>query len=234
MKASDVMTREVKIIGPDKSAQAAAKLMIDNRISGLPVVSDNGEVIGMLSESDLMHRVELGTDDKSGSWSLLFSDPSSIAEKFKKSHGRKVHDIMARPVISVDAEADLGEVADMLDFRKINRVPVMRGEQLVGIITRSDLVRAFSRADTSAVLARANVEAIHQLIDQRLKALSWLDATYLNLTILDGVVHLSGYVQSKQHLDALKILIGETPGVVATESSVAIGTPVLGLDDVTR
>jgi len=141
---------------------------------------------------------------------------------------------MGRPVISVDAEADLGEVADMLDFRKINRVPVMRGEQLVGIITRSYLVRAFSRADTSAVLTRANVEAIHQLIDQRLKALSWLDATYLNLTILDGVVHLSGYVQSKQHLDALKILIGETPGVVVTEPSVAIGTPVLGLDDVTK
>lgn len=232
MKASDVMTKNVITAHPNMSVREAAMLMENRKISGLPVVSEHGEVLGILSEADLIHRMELDTDDQPARWSGYFAHPEAMAEKFTKSHGTKAHDVMARPVVSVEAEADISDVANILDDRGLKRLPVMRDSKLVGIITRRDLVRALARTTISSPVTEPHGATLRAVIDQEMKALPWLDTSYLNMTVLDGVVRVRGYVQSEQHFDALRVLIEGTPGVVTVETSLTVGLPTLNWDGV--
>ena len=231
MKARDVMTRDVLTAYPDMTVQDAAAVMAEKHISGLPVVTKEGEVIGIISEGDLIHRAELGTGDEPANWSRYFTDPKRMAEAFAKAHGAKVRDVMTRPVHSVDVDADLHDVADALEAHRMKRVPVMSGGKLVGIIARSDLVRALSRAVVTSSPEPRQGGNLREVIEREMKALSWLDTSYLNMTVFDGVVRLRGFVQSNEHLDALRILLEGTSGVVAVETSnVSIGTPALNWD----
>jgi CBS domain-containing protein len=230
MKASDVMTKNVITAHPNMSVREAAIIIAHEKISGLPVVSENGGVLGIFSEADLIHRMELGTDGQPARWSGYFAHPEAMAEKFTKAHGMKVHDVMSRPVVSVEAEAELADVADTLDDRGLKRLPVMRDGKLVGIITRRDLVRALTRAAITSPISKPHGAALRKAIEQKMNALSWLDTSYLNMTVLDGVVRVSGYVQSEQHRDALRVLIEGTPGVAVVETSLTVGLPTLNWD----
>ena len=231
MKASDVMTRNVVTVHPGMSVQAAAMLMANKGISGLPVVSKDGELLGILSESDLIHRVELGSDGKTRPrWSAYFAHPEEMAKKFTKAHGGKVHDVMSRPVVYVEADADLADVADTLDDRGLKRLPVMQDGGLVGIITRRDLVRALTRVDLVPPVSKPYGAVLRKAIEQEMRALPWLDTSYLSMTVLEGVVRVRGYVQSEEHREALKVLIEGTPGVVAVEMSLTVGLPTLNWD----
>mgnify|MGYP001818355052 CR=1 FL=1 len=233
MKAFDIMTEKVQTVTPDMSVLEAAALMAEKHISGLPVVSEHGEVIGIVSESDLIHRAEIGTDRQPTRWLGYFPKPEEMAEQFTKAHGHKVHDVMARPVVSVEADADITEVADTLDHYGYKRLPVMKAGTLVGIIARSDLVRALSHAEVSAAKAPRPTTPLRETIERSMKTLPWLDTSYLNMTVFDGVVRLRGYVQSEQHLEALKVLLEDVPDVVAVETQhVSVGLPSLNWDGV--
>ena len=230
MKARDIMTKDVVTAHPGMSVKEAAKLMIQKGISGLPVVAKSGNVVGILSEADLMHRTELGEDGSRLTWADYFVHSQDMAERFTKAHASKVHDVMARPVVSIDADAELADVADTLEDRGVKRLPVMDGDTLVGIITRRDLVKAYSRSVTKSPASKSGGAALRSVIEQKMKALPWLDISYLNMSVLDGVVRVRGYAQSKKHEDALRVLIEETPGVVAVEMSVTAGLPALNWD----
>ena len=139
--------------------------------------------------------------------------------------------MMSRPVVSVESDADIGEVADTMDHYGYKRLPVMKDGSLVGIIARSDLVRALSRAEVSAAKAPRPSVPLRETIERAMKTLPWLDTSYLNMTVFDGVVRLRGYVQSKQHLDALKVLLEDVPGVVDVRTQLlSVGTPALNWD----
>lgn len=231
MKARDIMTKNVITADPGISVRQAAMLMAEKNISGLPVVSKNGEVLGILSEADLIRRIELGTDNRPSRWPGFFAHSEQLAEKFTKARAKVVHDVMTRQVVSVDADADVSEVAATLDDRGLKRLPVMENDALVGIITRRDLVRALSRTDSPSAGGKPSGAALRKSIEQEMKALPWLDASYLNISVLDGVVRVRGYVQSKQHRDALRVLIEGIPGVEAVETSaLTIGLPTLNWD----
>ena len=231
MKAQDIMTRVVQTAAPDMTVVQAAMLMADRHISGLPVVARNGEILGIVSESDLLHREELGTDEQRTGWSAWFLKPEEMAEKFAKAHGKKVHDVMSRPVVSVEAETELADVAETLDRHHVKRAPVLRDGLLVGIIARSDIVRALSRARTSSPKPEQPGETLREAIGREMKALPWLDTSYLNMTVLDGVVRLRGYVQSEEHRHALRVLLEGLHGVVAVnDDNVTIGLPTLTWD----
>ena len=101
MKARDIMTREVFTVRPETSIYDIAAVMVEKRISGLPVVTEDGKVIGILSESDLLHRTETGTERKHKWWFRTFADSASMAREYAKAHGRKAHDVMSRYVVSV-------------------------------------------------------------------------------------------------------------------------------------
>lgn len=231
MRAKDVMTKDVVSVGPDASVHKAAGVMAARRISGLPVINEAGEVLGIVSETDLLHRVELGTGDTPRSWAALFGQKEEdAARSFARVHGTKVHEVMSRPVVSVAADAELADVADTFDRYKIKRVPVVSGGRIEGMITRSDLVRALSLSQPPRKTPAGSSAQVHQAITEALKQQPWLDTSYLNLTVKDGVVCASGYVASEEDRKALAVLINEVAGVERIDDQLKVGKPELGWD----
>lgn len=230
MKAHDVMTKDVASIGPDASVQRAAGVMAGRRISGLPVVTRDGEIIGIISESDLLHRVELGTAAAPARLTAYFADPEETARQFAKAHGAKVHEVMSRPVVSVDANTDLAEVADTLDRYGIKRLPVLKDGRLAGMITRSDLVRALTRVQPAAPSAQESAGAIHEAITSSLHRQPWLETSYLNVSVAGGLVRVGGFIRSEEEREALRVLIEQVPGVSEIDDNLTVGLPELGWD----
>lgn len=153
MRAVDVMTTKVITVDPDASVLAVAKLLSEQAISGVPVVDAAGQLVGIVSEGDLLHRVETGTERHRGEplagrrrswWLETIGSPRELARDFLKSHGRTAADVMTREVISVTETAELADVAMLLETKRIKRVPVLRDGKLVGIVSRANLVRALA------------------------------------------------------------------------------------------
>ena len=146
MQAREIMTTTVVTVTPQTPVGELARLMTEHRISGVPVVTGDGRLLGLVSETDLLHRPETGTERRRKWWLALFQDSDMQARDYVKQHGRTAHDVMSRYVISVQPDDDLGRVADVLERNNIKRVPVLDKQGgLVGIITRGDLVRALAR-----------------------------------------------------------------------------------------
>jgi CBS domain-containing protein len=228
MKAQDIMTRDVATVTPDAPVRDLAALMMEKHISGVPVLTDNGKIIGIVSESDLLHRAEVGTERKHKWWFRAFGDSDALAREFAKAHGLKAHDVMSRYVVSIRDDAELADVADILDSRRIKRVPVLREGRLVGIITRGDLVRALSQVQISKAAKRIDNAALHKTLHDRIRAQSWLNDSYINLTVNDGVVELWGLVVSTDQHRALLALVEETDGVSRVEDKLSVAGPLRG------
>src|SRR5690349_16166732 len=147
MRAMDIMTTDVITVDPDMTVQDLAKLLAERGISGAPVVDASGRLVGIVSEGDLLHRAEIGTArrhrERRRSW-WLDDFASDLARDYIRSHGRTVKDIMTRDVVTVTEDIDLGEVAALLEAKRIKRVPVTRDGKVIGIITRANLVRALA------------------------------------------------------------------------------------------
>lgn len=232
MKAQDVMTKSVATVRPDTSIQDIAALMVEKHISGIPVVGDDGKVVGMVSQSDLLHRAEVGTERKHKWWFRILADNKDMAREYAKAHGMRASDVMSRYVISVKADAELSDVAEILDNNRIKRVPVMDGDRLVGIITRGDLVRALSLSQLAKGASKVKVEngALHKTLQQRIRSQPWLgaDQSHINLAISDGVVELWGYVETEDQHTALRALVEETEGVGKVIDKLMVGVPTRG------
>ena len=153
MQARDIMTERVITVGPETTVREIATLLLERRISAVPVVEESGEIVGIVSEGDLIHRNEIGTELRGRSWWLrLFDDSAALAERYSKSHGAKARDVMTRDVVSVDETVSLADIAELLETKHIKRVPVIRDGRLAGIVSRADLVRAL------AAIPRAPIE----------------------------------------------------------------------------
>jgi CBS domain-containing protein len=142
MQAIDVMRRDIVTVLPSDTVEHAARLMLEHRVSGLPVTDGQGSVVGVVTEADLLHRVENDTDRSPPLWQLIFASPERLAAEFVKSTGRRVKDVMTREVFTVRDTALLAEIAELFDRKKIKRAPVLSDGKLVGIVTRTDLLRA--------------------------------------------------------------------------------------------
>ncbi len=229
MKAQDVMTKTVVTVRPDTSIRDVAALMVDKHISGIPVVGEDGKMVGIVSQSDLLHRAEVGTERKHKWWFRLLADSQDMAREYAKAHGLRASDVMSRYVISVRPDAELSDVADILDNNKIKRVPVVEGANLVGLITRGDLVRALSLSQLarSTTVKKVDNAALHKTLQQRIRAQPWLgaDQTHINLTVSDGTVEMWGYIESEDQHKALRVLVEETEGVEKVVDKMMVGVP---------
>jgi CBS domain-containing protein len=228
MKAQEIMTRNVVTVRPDSLVRDIAALMVEKHISGVPVLTDDGELIGMVSQSDLLHRAEVGTESKHKWWFRVFADSGALAREYAKSHGLKAHDIMSRYVVSVRDDAELRDVADILDKRRIKRVPVVQRDRLVGIITRGDLVRALSQVQISKAVKKIDNAALHKALYDRIRSQSWINDNYISLTVNDGVVELGGFVERADQQSALRVLVEETEGVNRVDDKISVGFPFRG------
>lgn len=223
MRAQDIMTSKVLTVKPDTTVGEIAALMARERISGVPVVDQDGRMIGIVSETDLLHRTETGTERKRKWWISLFLDTDMRARDFIKGHGHTAADVMSRFVISVRDDAGLAEVADMLDTNNLKRVPVLKAGQLVGMITRGDLVRALANAETTRSPAVGDSAKLQKLLNERIEQQSWLNPSYLNVVVTDAAVELWGFVSSEDQRRALLILVRELAGERQVGDHLAIG-----------
>ena len=232
MRAQDIMSREVVTVTPATPIGEVARLMTEKRISGIPVVTESGTVIGIVSESDLIRRAELGSEPKHKWWLALFSDPDAMAHEYAKTHGIKAQDAMSRQVVTIGENADLKEIADTLERHRVKRVPVVRDGKLAGIVSRADLVRAFSnQVQASTPSTPTTDEALQQALLDKMRAQDWLEDTYLNVTVRDGIVELRGFIGTAEQRRALRVLIEETGGLRPIDDQLTIGLPGVGPGD---
>jgi CBS-domain-containing membrane protein len=214
MKAADVMVGSVVTVRPESAVSEAVRLLSEHDVSALPVVDAAGNVVGMLSEADLLHRVEIGTEAHRPWWLEAVTPAATLAGEFAKSHGRRVDEIMTEGVISVEEETPLAEVAATLERHRIKRVPVLRDGRLVGIVSRANLVQALASAAAAHPKAHGTDRIIRAALVARLAHQTWTDFGSRNVIVSDGVAHLWGLVGSAEERTALVALAEEVLGVV--------------------
>lgn len=221
MKADEVMTRDVVTVGLDATVGEIAAILVRHRISAVPVVSGT-RLLGIVSQTDLAHRSETGTEKRRKWWLEVFADPDAQAREYLKSHGLRAQDVMTRFVVSVPENASLAEVADVLDSHRIRQVPVMSDGHLVGMISRADLVRKLAEVTVAAPATRPENGALQKAIWHEIKSQAWLQAAFVNLAVKDGVVDLWGAVDSDEQRRALRVLVEGVDGVRKVEDHVSL------------
>jgi CBS-domain-containing membrane protein len=218
MRAMDVMTSEVVTVDEDAAVQTAARLMAERGISALPVVDRHNRVIGMVSEGDLMHRAETGTERRRAWWLDMLAATNQLAADYIKSHGGKVKDVMTRDVISVTDTTAVADIAALLETKGIKRVPVLRDGRLVGIVSRANLVRALAMTiGETPRAAEADDRTIRDRLLAELRAQRWAEVAPENITVKAGVVHLWSSYMSEEEKRALIVAAESIPGVRSVE-----------------
>jgi CBS domain-containing protein len=215
MHAADVMTPDVIFAGPDTSLAELVRLMLDHDVSGVPIV-ENGRVVGMVSEGDLLRRAELGTETRPVRWLELLTSSDRLAADYAKSHGRKASEIMTRDMVTVDAATPITDVAHLLEVRHIKRVPVTRDGRLVGIVTHRNLLQALATS-LAAPAADADDRTIRDAFYAELQRQAWATPSSINAVVTDRVVHLWGIAPDETVRQAIVVVADNIPGVQAVE-----------------
>ena len=213
MKARDVMVRDVITIGPRDSVAHAAKLIAQNDVSALPVIDDHGRLVGLISEGDLMNREEIGTEIHHPWWIEAVTPGATLAAEFAKSHGKRVEEVMSENVITATEDTSLADIAALLERNRIKRVPILRDGELVGIVSRSNLVQALASNGAASTASLDTNRVIREELLSRLEQQSWTDFGSRNIIVSDGKVHLWGLVGSPAERTALIALAEDVPGV---------------------
>ena len=218
MRAIDVMTSEVISVDENATVTAVARLLAERGISAVPVVDKANQVIGMVSEGDLLHRAETGTERRRSWWLDMMASTNKLAGDYIKSHSGKVKDVMTRKVFSVTEATPVADIALLLETNRIKRVPVVRDGKLVGIVSRANLVRALAMTiDDAPSGAEADDRRIRDKLLAELKAQRWAEVSPANITVKDGVVHLWSSYLSEQEKRALVVAAENIPGVRRVE-----------------
>jgi CBS domain-containing protein len=213
MRAIDVMVRDVVTVRSDTDVAEAIKLLSEHDVSALPVVDEAGDLVGMLSEADLIHRAEIGTEKHRPWWLEAMTGASTLAEEFAKSHGKKVGEIMTSGAISVSEDTPLSEFATLFERKRIKRVPVVKDGKLIGIVSRSNLIQALATVVGRMDQHDETDRQIRLDLLSRLREQAWTDFGSRNITVSDRVVHLWGLVGSEAERKALLALAEGVPGV---------------------
>jgi CBS domain-containing protein len=222
MNASDVMVSNVITVGCDASVEDIAKILLANRISAVPVIDDVGNLVGIVSEGDLIHRVEAGTERHRSWWLELVAAKQTMAHEFIKSHARKAADLMTHPVITVQSDAPLSEVASLLDKHRIKRVPVVDDGKIVGIVSRANLVQALVSPRPEIAPDRTIEDSVlHDEVLAQLRSQPWWPDD-VNVIVRNGVVELWGIVETEVEKDAIRVAVEVTPGVRAISNNLAV------------
>ena len=223
MFAADVMTHDVVTVHADTTVKQIAELLLAKGISGVPVVDGAGALVGIVSEGDLMHRVENDTERRRSWWLELFADRERMAQDFIKSHARKAGDVMTRQVVTVKPDTPLGDVSALLEKHKIKRVPVVDGDKIVGIVSRANLLKALLRlGEGTSPQAAATDSSLRQSVLAQLESNAWADTSQVGVNVINGDVELWGIVKSEAEKDAIRVTAELTPGVRAVSNNLVV------------
>jgi len=229
MKAEDVMTRDVISIDPNATVLQAARLMLQHHISGLPVIDGNSNLVGVLSEGDFLRRRETKTERRRSRWLEFLMGPGRVADEYTHSHGNKVSEVMTAEVQTVEQDTALEDIVDMMERRRIKRVPVVCGGQVVGIITRSNLMHAMVSLARKAEPTATGDASIRERLLAEIKREQWAPAAMINVVVHEGVVELWGVIIDERQRQALKVAAENISGVKAVKDHLAWVEPTSGI-----
>jgi CBS domain-containing protein len=228
MKVKDVMTMKVISIEPNATVMKAARLMLQRHISGLPVVTPAGELVGIVTEGDFLRRTEIGTRRRRSLWHDILSGSGKVADEYVHAHGRLVHEVMTLDPVTITEDADLTEVVDLMEKRSVKRLPVMRGKALVGIVSRANLMRAFATMGSLGPALATDEEIREQLVAQLDKE-NWAPVGTIEINVRDGVVHYWGMITDERVRTALIAAAENTPGVKEVRDHLSWLEPYSGI-----
>ncbi|MBL8702030.1 MAG: CBS domain-containing protein [Alphaproteobacteria bacterium] len=216
MKVSEIMTRHVQSIRPTTPVAGIARFLLDHGISAAPVVGEHEELLGVVSEADLIHREELGTAKRRAWWLASiaegFRDPDDRAREYARTHGQLAKDVMTRGAITIHADADLADAAALMDDKRVKRLYVTEDAALVGVVTRTDLVRALARQLARPKDKRTDGE-IRDELQRRIRSAEWATSAWVTVTVHQGNVDLIGGVESDAQRQAIVVMAQEIAGV---------------------
>jgi CBS domain-containing protein len=213
MRAQQIMTRSVISVTPDTTVLEAANLMLRKHISGLPVVDDAGCVVGMVTEGDFLRRIEIGTPRKRGRLPSFFLGYGTAAEDYVREHGRKVSDIMTASPVTIAENAPLADIVSLMESSHVKRLPVTRDGKLIGIVSRSNLLRAVASRAADVSAPSNGDDRIRRSIIDEIGQSGWCPLG-LNVIVRDGIVHLSGTITDERSRQAAIVAAENVDGVV--------------------
>jgi CBS domain-containing protein len=227
MLVSEIMTSPVLVIAPQASIAEAAKIMLDGRVSGLPVVGADKRLVGILTEGDFLRRGELGTTRKRPRWLEFIVSSGKRAEEYVQTHGRRIEDVMSPQPVTISPNASLEELIDLMTSRKIKRVPVVDKDELVGIVARSDVMRAVLRALPASSEAADDDERLRTAITDELARHSWSAAVRVKVT--HGEAELSGVIFDERAREAARVAAENVRGVTKVVDQLCWIEPMSGM-----
>lgn len=220
MRAKDIMTTQVLTVGPEATVREAALLLADKGITSAPVV-DHGEVVGIVSEGDLLHLRDEETDGSTdgpkrrSSWYRLIDDQKAAAIFDAKAHSVQVRDVMTRTIIAVSELASLAEVADTLVGNNVKQLMVMREKKLLGVVSRTDIVRTLAAKPEGALEpVSSDDDELRVKVVETLENIPGTSPWLTTVIVSKGVVDLYGTVEDEAARDPSRLAIEKTPHVV--------------------
>jgi CBS domain-containing protein len=220
---ASVMTTDVITVKRDTPIHAAARLMVEHGISGLPVVDDDGTLVGIISEGDLIVRQK--RRERVSWWRAFFDDGERLAREYQKATGTTVGEVMTSPVISVSPVFTLDVAAAILHQCRIRRVPVVQDGKLVGIVSRGDLIKALATAPRPAV-ARPDID-LAAAMRARIAVEPWASSSRLSVDARNGVISLTGMVSTAAQKSALETMARSIDGCACVDNQLIVEDDVL-------
>lgn len=227
MRAHQIMTKNVISINEDTPIVEAARLMLQRQISGLPVIQD-GKLTGILSESDFIRRAEIGTQRKRARWLQFLVGPGKAATEFVEEHGRKARDVMTRDPYTIQEETSLSDAVELMESKNVKRLPVVRDEKLVGIVTRSNLLQAVAALAREIPDPTADDDNIRRRILDTIEKSDW-SPFGLSVTVKDGVVDVHGIITDDRFRKAAVVAAENTSGVKIVHDHLRWVDPLSGM-----
>lgn len=212
MRAHQIMTRSVISVTPDTSIVEAANIMLKRHVSGLTVVDEAGKLVGVVSEGDFIRRSEIGTGRKRGRWLRFILGPGQSASDFVQEHGRKVAEVMTASPITITEDTALAEIVDLMERNNVKRLPVVRGDKVVGIVSRANLLQAVAGLAREVPDPTADDDHIRNRIHAAIEKHDWTPLG-LNVVVRDGIVHLSGVITDERSRQAALVAAENVTGV---------------------
>jgi len=228
MIAADLMTKNVITVLPETTLADAARIMLAQHVSGLPVLDSAGHLVGVVTEGDLLRRAELGTEGEQPNWLMTFLVPSRLAEDYVRTHGRLVAEVMTEKPIHVAPDTGIAEIAEIMQNKRIKRLPVVENEALVGVISRSNLLAALSRKLIETA-KKSSDDSIGTYILGELKRERWAPKSGIRVHVQEKVVTLEGVIFSDAEHKAVKVIAENAPGVTAVDDRLVYIDPGSGM-----
>jgi CBS domain-containing protein len=229
MKVKDVMTSPVVSIEPDSTVPQAVRIMLQRHISGLPVVDKAGKLAGIVTEGDLLRRIETGTERKRPRWLEFLVGPGKLAEEYTRAHARKVSEVMTADPLTVGEDTPLEDVVRLMEKRRIKRVPVLRSQEIVGIVSRANLLHALAGVAREVKPTTASDQTIREQLLAELKRQSWAPIALIDVVVRNGVVELWGTITDERERQAVIVAAENIPGVKTVKDQLAWVDPTSGM-----